>query len=61
MQNCLRWRGLQPPALPGRFAPAVQLSVALAVMLALWHISGALRIVVVCGFAVYLVFAPAHP
>ena len=31
MQNCLRWSGHQPPALPGRFAPYVQSSVALAV------------------------------
>ncbi len=31
MQNCLRWSGRQPPALPGRFAPYVQSSVALLV------------------------------
>jgi hypothetical protein len=31
MQNCLRWSGCQPPALPGRYAPAVQPSVALVV------------------------------
>ena len=31
MQNCLRWSGHQPPALPGRFAPYVQSSVALVV------------------------------
>ena len=30
-------------------------------VLALWHISGAARRVLVSGFAVYLVFAPAHP
>ena len=31
MQNCLRWSGRQPPALPGRYAPYVQSSVALVV------------------------------
>ncbi len=30
-------------------------------VLALWHMSGAARMVLVSGFAVYLVFAPAHP
>jgi hypothetical protein len=30
-------------------------------VLALWHMSGALRMVLVSGFAVYIVFAPAHP
>ena len=58
MQNCLRWNGHQPPALPGRFAPYVQLSVALVVCWRLWHISGALRMVLVSGFAVSLVCAP---
>ena len=58
MQNCLRWSGHQPPALPGRFAPYVQSSVALVVCWGLWHISGALRLVLVSGFAVSLVCAP---
>ena len=30
-------------------------------VLALWHMAGALRIVLVSGFAEHLVFAPAHP
>ncbi|OIN91390.1 MAG: hypothetical protein AUJ20_11235 [Comamonadaceae bacterium CG1_02_60_18] len=30
-------------------------------MLALWHWSGAARIVLVSGFAGYVVLAPAHP
>jgi hypothetical protein len=34
MQNCLHRSGCQPPALPGRFAPYVQSSVALVVC---WH------------------------
>ena len=61
MQNCLRWSGRQPPALPGRFAPYVQSSVALVVVVVPWHWSGALRIALVSGFAVHVVFAPAHP
>ena len=35
MQNCLRWSGRQPPALPSRFASCVQSSVALVVC---WHL-----------------------
>ena len=30
-------------------------------VLALWHLSGVARIVLVSGFAVHLAFAPAHP
>ena len=54
-------RARQPPALPSRFASYVQSAVRPCGVLALGAQSGAARIVVVSGFAVYLVFAPAHP
>ena len=61
MQNCLRWSGRQSSALPGR-SRALRAAVCRpSAVLALWPMSGALRIVFVSGFAVYVVFAPAHP
>jgi hypothetical protein len=61
MQNCLRWSGRQSSALPGRWR-ALRAAVCRPVGVhRLWLRSGALRIVLVSGFAVYVVFAPAHP
>ena len=61
MQNCLRWSGHQPPALPGRLRALRAVVCCPSGMLALWLMSGALRMVLVSGLAVHLVFAPAHP
>ena len=54
-------RARQPPALPSRFASYVQSPVRPSGVLASGYQSGATRMIVVSGFAVYLVFAPAHP
>jgi hypothetical protein len=61
MQNCLRWSRRHPLALPGRFAPYVQPSVALSGVLALWHMSGALRIVLVSGLRPVILSEPRPP
>ena len=54
-------RARQPPALPSRFASYVQSAGRPSGVLAPGHQSGAARMVLVSGFAVHLVFAPAHP
>ena len=54
-------RACQPSALPGLFQPYAPPPVALVGVLALWHMSGATRMVLVSGFAGHVVLAPAHP
>ena len=57
MQNCLRWSGCQPPALPSRFASYVQSPVALVVC---WHlgISQALCALFWSAASPYILFLP---
>lgn len=55
MQNCLRWSGHQPLRVL-RAAVCCPGGV-----LRLWLMSGALRMVLISGFAAHLVFAPRPP
>ena len=61
MQNCLRWSGRQSVGAPRSLRALRAAACRPSGVLALWHMSGALRMVLVGGFAVHLVLAPAHP
>ena len=61
MQNCLRWSSRQSSALPGRWRALRAADCRPGGVHRLWLRSGALRFALISGFAVYVVFAPAHP
>jgi hypothetical protein len=59
-----KWPSLERSSVVGAFRSLRVLRAAVCRpigVLALWHLSGVLRIVLVSGSAVHLVFAPAHP